>query len=60
VEGYPNLRKISNLIKEDEENKLRATHTSCFPMTHNSPSHLSQNFDQTFSSPILFSTGKMG
>lgn len=45
MEGYPNLRKVSNLIREDEENLFRATHTSGFPVYHNSPSNFSHNFD---------------
>ena len=35
VEGYPNYRKITKLIKEDEDNKMRATNFSSFK--NNSP-----------------------
>lgn len=51
VEGYPNYRKITKLIKEDEDNIMRATNLSSFKNT--SPLQISHKAESTFSSPML-------
>ena len=59
MEGYPNLRKITNLIKEDEDNKFRSTHSGNFPIYQQSPGNFSNFKEATFSSPFLFSSGNL-
>ena len=43
VEGYPNLKKINNIIKEDEENKLKILSSKPVGRYAGSLSKLSQN-----------------
>ncbi len=52
VEGYPTYKKITNLIRLDEENKLRATQMGSF-IKNPSPLFMSHKGDFTFSSPLL-------